>query len=179
MSRLHQQALSAADRERIEAAAAATAKEAARIRLKLAQDEAARIAAVEACEASAAEDRANEAAELLKFIAEFGTANTMPTEAQLMEHGRSDLCDAIARNGGSVLVSDQLGLHRPAPKLPPPGAGGKDSLPTRKTLKRVASRNPCSTAGCTNSEGLEMDETGTTYCATCWCTHRLTHTPSL
>ena len=53
-----------------------------------------------------------EAAELLKFIAEFGTAKTMPTEAQLMKHGRSDLCDAIARNGGSVLVAGQLGLQR-------------------------------------------------------------------
>merc|ERR1711957_215652 len=51
-------------------------------------------------------------AALLEFRAEHGTANTMPTQAQLNTNGRSDLVGAISRHhGGMAAVAGRLGLE--------------------------------------------------------------------
>ena len=58
-------------------------------------------------------------AALLEFVAEHGTANTMPTQAQLKVHGRSDLSDAITRyHGGMAAVAGRLGLEMAQDHLP-------------------------------------------------------------
>ena len=51
-------------------------------------------------------------AALMEFVAEHGTANTMPTQPQLKANGRSDLSNAISRyHGGFAAVADRLGLE--------------------------------------------------------------------
>ena len=58
-------------------------------------------------------------AALLEFVAEHGTGNTMPTEAQLVINGRSDLAGAMTRyHGGSVAVAGRLGLEMAQDHLP-------------------------------------------------------------
>ena len=58
-------------------------------------------------------------AALLEFVAEHGTANTMPTFAQLAANGRSDLTNAMARyHGGTEAVAGQLGLEMAQDCLP-------------------------------------------------------------
>ena len=58
-------------------------------------------------------------AALLEFVAEHGTANTMPTHSQLMAHGRSDLTGAMKRyHGGMEAVAGQLGLEMTQDHLP-------------------------------------------------------------
>ena len=58
-------------------------------------------------------------AALLEFAAEHGTANTMPTHAQLQNHGRSDLTSAIQLyHGGMEAVAGQLGLEMAQDHLP-------------------------------------------------------------
>ena len=58
-------------------------------------------------------------AALLEYVAEHGTANTMPTQAQLCTHGRLDLGNAISLyHGGSPAVADQLGLEMAQEQAP-------------------------------------------------------------
>ena len=57
-------------------------------------------------------------AALLEFVAEHGTANTMPTEAQLQSNGRSDLAHALQRHGGSAAVAGRLGLEMTQEQAP-------------------------------------------------------------
>merc|ERR1740117_1882358 len=58
-------------------------------------------------------------AALLKVVAEHGTANTMPTYAQLKSNGRSDLADAMqGYHGGMEAVADRLGLKMSQDHLP-------------------------------------------------------------
>ena len=58
-------------------------------------------------------------AALLEFVAEHGTANTMPTDAQLKANGRSDLVNAMHRyHGGMEAVADRLGLEMAQDHLP-------------------------------------------------------------
>ena len=56
---------------------------------------------------------------LLEYVAEHGTANTMPTAALLKGNGRSDLVNAISRyHGGLPAVADRLGLEMTQDDLP-------------------------------------------------------------
>ena len=58
-------------------------------------------------------------AALLEFVAEHGTANTMPTNAQLETHGRSDLNNAMKRyHGGATAVASKVGLEMAQDHLP-------------------------------------------------------------
>ena len=58
-------------------------------------------------------------AALLEFGAEHGTGNTMPTFAQLVINGRSDLANAMSLyHGGSVTVADRLGLEMAKEQAP-------------------------------------------------------------
>ena len=55
---------------------------------------------------------------LLEFGAKHGTPNTMPTQAQLLINGRSDLYHALQRHGGSVAVAGRLRLEMAKDHLP-------------------------------------------------------------
>ena len=58
-------------------------------------------------------------AALLEFVAEHGTANTMPTQSQLLAKGRSDLAHAMQLyHGGMAAVAGRLGLEMTQDHLP-------------------------------------------------------------
>lgn len=61
---------------------------------------------------------ANLEAEIRAYAAAHGTPTMMPTQEDLQANGRSDMVNAIRRNGGFYEIADRLGLQRTRPIHP-------------------------------------------------------------